>query len=214
MKIAFIGAQACGKSTLINEFLQQWPMYTLSTKTYRDFIKEKKLKLNKNGNTESQRIILNALVDEIQAVPGKKENNIVFDRSVVDNIAYTLWLNANGKVTDDFVIESKTIAAEALKLYDILFYLPVHESIKITKKQTRSTDSVYREEIDNIFRALVESYEKGTGRFFPFSDCPAVITLDMVPSARCEQIKLYLTETGGFYGENVPSLITPYLNTY
>ena len=69
---------------------------------------------------------------------------------------------------------------------------------------------VYREEIDNIFHALVLSYEKNTGRFFPLSDCPPVITLDSHPLARLDQIKLYITKDGNMYGEDTPSLITPF----
>ncbi len=212
MKIAFIGAQSVGKSSLIEQFLEKWPMYTKPELTYRDIITQKKLKVNKKGNEESQRVILNALVDEVQAANAGNAKHVVFDRCAVDNIAYTLWLNANKKVSDNFVIESKTIAAETLKLYDIIFYIPIHESIPVNKKNNRSVDLSYRQEIDNIFKALVDSYEKGTGRFFPLSDCPAVITLDMVPEARCEQIKLYIQDDGNFYGESTPSLITPYLS--
>lgn len=205
-----MGSQSVGKSTLIQEFLTKWPMYNLPKKTYRDLIQEKKLKLNKKGTEESQRVILNALVDEVQGCLSTGETNVVFDRCVIDNIAYSLWLNANGKVSDDFIRTSKTIAAETLKLYDIIFYLPIHESIKLTPKKNRDKDETYRVEIDNIIRALVTTYEKSTGQFFPLSDCPAVITLDMHPNARCEQIKLYVNESGNFYSDDSPSLLTPF----
>jgi len=210
MKIAFMGSQSVGKSTLIQEFITKWPMYSVPKKTYRDLIQEKKLKLNKKGNEKSQSIILNALVDEVQGCLSTGETNVVFDRCVIDNIAYSLWLNAKGKVSDDFIRTSKTIAAETLKLYDIIFYLPIHESIKLTPKKNRDKDETYRVEIDNILRALVTTYEKSTGQFFPLNDCPAVITLDMHPSARCEQIKLYVNESGNFYGDDSPSLLTPF----
>lgn len=210
MKIAFMGSQSVGKSTLIQEFISKWPMYKVPEKTYRDLIQEKKLKLNKKGTEESQRIILNALVDEVQGCLSSGETNVVFDRCVIDNIAYSLWLNANGKVSDEFIRTSKTIAAETLKLYDIIFYLPIHESIKLTPKKNRDKDETYRVEIDNILQALVTTYEKSTGQFFPLNDCPAVITLDMHPNARCEQIKLYVNESGNFYGDDSPSLLTPF----
>lgn len=211
MKIAFIGTHSVGKTTLIEQFLSKWPMYTKAESTYRDLIKQNKLKINKKGTEESQRIILNSLIDEVQNVTAKGSARVVFDRCVVDNIAYTLWLNAHKKVSDEFVDECKTIAAETLKLYDIIFYLPVHESIPLTKKSGRDSDPVYREELDNIFDALITSYEKGTGRFFPLSDCPAVIRLDMSPAARCEQIGLYIQHTGECFDEKEPSLIEPYI---
>jgi GTPase SAR1 family protein len=210
MRIAFMGAQSVGKSTLIEGFLDQWPMYKKPETSYRDIIEEKKLKINKKGTEKSQKIILDALIDEVQqsSKTGNKYN--VYDRCVVDNIAYSLWLNANKKVSDNFIVECKTIAAESLKLYDIIFYLPIHKDIKVEEKKNRETDLQYRQEIDNIFQALVTSYEKSTGRFFPLSDCPAVITLDKHPLARLDQIKLYINEHGNMYGEDTPSLITPF----
>jgi len=208
MKIAFIGTQCNGKSTLIKEFREKWPMYKQPEKTYRDLIKEKKVKNNKNGTEESQKAILNALVDEVILATVTEEKHIVFDRCVIDNIAYTLWLNERNKVSDEFVMDSRQIALETIKMYDIIFYLPLREEIKIEKRKGRDIDPVYRQEIDNIFKALVSSYERNSGVFFPVRDCPAVITLEGPADLRCEQIRLYLKDTGIPYGEEDGSLIS------
>lgn len=208
MKIAFIGTQCNGKSTLVKEFREKWPMYKQPEKTYRDLIIEKKIKNNKNGTEESQKAILNALVDEVILATATEEKHIVFDRCVIDNIAYTLWLNEKGKVSDEFVMDSRQVALETVKMYDIIFYLPLREEIKIEKRKGREIDPVYRQEIDNIFKALVTSYERNSGIFFPVRDCPAVITLEGPADLRCEQIRLYLKETGVPYGEEDGSLIS------
>lgn len=208
MKIAICGCQASGKTFLIQEFLSKWPMYKTPEKTYRDIIKSRDIKINKEGDEVSQKVILNALIDEVQQSKG---DFLIFDRCVVDNIAYTLWLNAHDKVSDKFVMDSKFLALQTLKLFDIIFYIPLREEIKIEKKDNRDTDPQFREEIDNIFRALVLSYERGTGAFFPVEDCPAVITLDGPPDLRCEQIRLYLKENGKFFTDEDGSLIDPSL---
>lgn len=208
MKIAFIGTQCNGKSTLVKEFREKWPMYKQPEKTYRNLIIEKKIKNNKNGTEESQKAILNALVDEVILATATEEKHIVFDRCVIDNIAYTLWLNEKGKVSDEFVMDSRQVALETVKMYDIIFYLPLREEIKIEKRKGREIDPVYRQEIDNIFKALVTSYERNSGIFFPVRDCPAVITLEGPADLRCEQIRLYLKETGVPYGEEDGSLIS------
>lgn len=208
MKIAFIGTQCNGKSTLIKEFCERWPMYKHPEKTYRDLIKEKKVKNNKNGTEQSQKVILNALVDEVILATATEEKHIVFDRCVIDNIAYTLWLNEKGKVSDEFVMDSRQIALETIKMYDIIFYLPLREEIKMEKRKGRDLDPVYRQEIDNIFKALITSYERNSGIFFPVRDCPAVIALEGPPDLRCEQIRLYLKDTGVPYGEEDKSLIS------
>ena len=124
MKIGVIGAQCTGKSTYISDFLENWKMYKKCEKPrYSDLIKEKNIGINENGNEESQKIILNSLCDQIMYTP--KDDNVIFDRSVLDNLVHTLWLNANNKVSDAFVKESITIVKETLTFYDILFFMPI-----------------------------------------------------------------------------------------
>lgn len=205
MRVAIIGSQNSGKSHLIQEFLDKWSMYKTPEKTYRDIIKSRNIKINQEGDETSQKAILNALIDEVQQAQG---DFLIFDRCVVDNIAYTLWLNAHDKVSDKFVMDSKFLALQTLKLFDILFYVPLRDEIKIEEKDNRDTDPEFRKEIDNIFRALVLSYEKGTGAFFPTEDCPAVITLEGPPDLRCEQIRLYLKDNGKFFTDEDGSLLS------
>jgi len=209
MRIAFIGPQNSGKSTLIENFLKKWPMYKRPEKTYRNIIKEKKLPTNKQATKESQKEILNALVDEVQQASATEEKYLVFDRCSVDNIAYTLWHYAKETPGFDteFVIDSKTIAAIALKYIDVIFYVPSRKEIPIEEKENRETDEIFREEMDNIFDSLVESYEKNTGAFFPLEDCPAVIRLDGPPDMRLPQLELYIKPNGNGYDENDGSLI-------
>lgn len=205
MRIAIVGSQGSGKSHLIEEFLQKWPMYKKSERSYRDLIKERNITINQEGNEESQKIILNALIDEVQQTTG---DFLIFDRCVVDNIAYTLWLNAHDKVSDKFVVDCKFLALQTIKLFDIIFYLPLRKEITLQDKETRDSDPKFREEIDNIFKALVTSYEKGTGAFFPTEDCPAVLTLDGPPDLRCDQIRLYLKDNGKFFTDEDGSLLS------
>jgi hypothetical protein len=210
MRIALIGAQNTGKSTLVENFIKQWPMYNRPLKTYRDLIKEQNITLNKQATKESQKIILNALVDELQAEVASNSEFTIFDRCTVDNIAYTLWHYAKDTpgFTKEFIIDSQAIAALSLKLLDVIFYVPVRKEIPLVEREGRETDEVYREEMDNIYDALVTSYEKNTGAFFPLEDCPPVIRLEGPPDMRIPQMKLYIKENGKFYGEEDGSLIS------
>jgi GTPase SAR1 family protein len=209
MKIALIGAHSVGKSTLVEQFLKEWPMYKRPEKTYRDIIKEKNLNINMQGDKESQRAILNALVDEVQLASTSDDKHIIFDRCPVDNMAYTLWHYAKDTegFTSEFVMTCKDIAALSLKHIDLIFYVPARKEIPITPREGRETDETFREEIDNIFDSLVNSYEKNTGAFFPSEDCPAVIRLEGPPDMRIPQIKLYIKDTGNCFGEEDGSLI-------
>lgn len=209
MRIALIGAQNTGKTTLVDNFIKAWPMYKRPEKTYRDLIKEKNLDLNKQGTKDSQKVILNALVDEIQLACAKEDKHLIFDRCTADNIAYTLWHYAKQTegFTTEYVIDNKAIAAMALKYLDAIFYVPVRKEIPIVEREGRETDLVYREEIDNIFDALVESYEKQTAAFFPLEDCPAVIRLEGPPDMWIPQMRLYIKDDGNFFGEEDGSLL-------
>ena len=93
-KIGIIGTQCIGKTTLVDDMLIQWPQLTRPEKTYRDLIKKKKLSINKEGNKKSQEAILNFLVDEAMANYGKKK--MIFDRTPIDNLVYSLWLYEKG----------------------------------------------------------------------------------------------------------------------
>jgi thymidylate kinase len=207
MKIAIMGCQNNGKSTLIKEFLKRWPMYKEVKSSYRNLIRTGKVTNNQKGTEESQKAILNCIIDDTQKATAKGDDFLVFDRCVMDNIAYSLWLNEKGKVSDEFIMDTKRIAFEAIRAFDIIFYLPLREEIKITPKKGRDIDPVYRQEIDNIFRAIVGTYEKSAGIFFPKEDCPAVITLEGPPDLRIEQIPMYIKPSGKFFDENDGSLL-------
>lgn len=209
MRIAIIGAHCTGKTTLIENFIKEWPMYKRPKTSYRDIIAEKNLSLNKNATKESQKIILNALIDEIQTAAASDGEFLIFDRCTVDNMAYSLWHYAKETegFSTEFIIDSKTIATLSLKHLDIILYTPVRKEIPIIAKENRETDEVFREEIDNIFNSLVVSYEKNTGAFFPTEDCPAVIRLEGPPDMWIPQIKLYIKETGKCFGEEDGTLV-------
>lgn len=209
MKIAIIGAHCTGKTTLVENFIKEWPMYKRPEKSYRDIIKEKKISLNKNATRESQKTILDALIDEAQLAAGSGNEFLIFDRCPVDNIAYTLWHYAKETegFNSEFVIDSKTVAALSLKPIDLIFYTPLRKEIPMVSKENRETDEIFREEIDNLFNSLVDSYEKNTGAFFPLEDCPAVIRLEGPPDMWIPQMKLYIKESGKCFGEEDGSLI-------
>lgn len=204
MKIGVIGTSCTGKSTFIQDFIANWSMYGLCEKPrYSDLIKEKGLSLNENGNAESQKIILNSLID--QAMYSPKTDNIIFDRSVLDNLVYTMWLNANDKVDDAFVKETIGLVKESLVFYDVLFFLPITKQspVKFEPSVNRSASPQYRSEIDNIFKALVHQYNSGSKVYFPFdhkSGCPAIIEIFGNRQERIELTKLYINPKGEAFG--------------
>lgn len=207
MKIAVVGTQCIGKSTFIEDFLKKWNTYSKPEKSYRDIIKEKNIPINRTGNEESQKIILDFLVD--QALSCSKSDNVIFDRCILDNLAYSSWLHLNGLVSEKFLDETRILVRETLKMFDIIFFLPITKMspVKIVEDGVRDVDPVYREEIDNIFKAFVKSYHQGDGRIFPKGDSPPIIEIYGSPEQRIALTSMYITEEGKPYGEE-QSLIT------
>lgn len=201
MKIAVCGTSCVGKTTYIENFCKKWTSYNSPNTSYRDVIKQNNLFHSSNGNEESQKTILNCLVD--QAIEFSKKENIILDRCVLDNMVYTSWLYLNNKVSEKFLEETRTLVRETLKLYDIIFFIPLTKvsPVKMTESELRDNDPVYREEIDNIFKSFLQSYHKSDGKIFPSEDCPAVIEIFGSPEERIKMTELYLNENGSPYGE-------------
>lgn len=198
MRIAIVSTQNNGKTTLVNTFMKYWPAYKAPTKTYRDIIKEKNLKLNTDGDVESQRTIRDALCD--QAIQCATETHSIQDRCVLDNLVYTLYLYEKEKINDaDFVAQTFHICRETLKMYDIIFWLPSNPNIKLDandNKDSRSKDPLFREEIDAIFASVFENYQKSLGLVFPLEDSPCMIKLEGDLNEKIDEIKNYLNSDG------------------
>jgi len=206
MKIAFSGAQCVGKTTLIEDFLKQWPMYELAKNSYRNKAKEDPtVKLNQEGDEKSQEIIRDSIIDDAQSY--SKDDKVIFDRCIFDNLAYSLWLNDKGKVSDNFINEQIPIIRESFSLYDIIFFIPITplHDIPIVESEDgqRDLDPVFRSEIDHVMKAIVSNYSETDKRvFFPQEQCPAII--DHVfgdREQRIETIKFYVNDQGTFFGE-------------
>ena len=202
MKLCVSGTSCQGKSTYIKDFIKNWPNYKTPEKTYRDFIKEKNLPHSKEGTEESQKAILNALLDEAQQYTRK--DNVIFDRCILDNLAYSSWLYLNDKVLEKFLDESRITIREALKTFDIIFFFPLTKvaPVEFEQDELRDNDLIYREEIDNIFKTFVKSYHQQDGRVFPIDDSPPIIEIFGNPEQRIKMTELYLNKEGVSYGED------------
>jgi predicted ATPase len=207
--ISVSGTQCVGKTTFIKDFLAQWPMYKTADKTYRDVIRSEKLKINKETTQESQKLILEAIVEDINLA--SKDEFILFDRSPIDNLVYSLWAYDKnvGDIDDGFVADCIKIARQAIKKLDIMLLIPLtkHHQIKIEESEQRETDPVYRKEIDELFQGLKRKREADDDVFFVKDDSPPFIEVFGSREARIAMCQLYIREDGEFYGEEDSMLL-------
>jgi hypothetical protein len=211
-KIGVMGTQCIGKTTLIDDMILQWPQLSRPEKSYRNLIKEKKLPVNKNGTKESQEAILNFLVDEAMGNYGKKK--MIFDRTPLDNLAYSLWLydKQTSDIDEAFIDKTVSIVRNAMKFYSVLFYIPLckENDVLLTVKENRDIDPIYRGEIGVLFDAFYKAWESGRSYFFDNSDCPPIIPLYGNQLERIAMAQMYINEKCEFFGEQ-DSLVSKHL---
>lgn len=211
-KIGIIGTQCVGKSTLIQDMKDKWPMFSSPEKSYRDLIKEKNLPINKEGTKESQEAILNFLIDEAMENVGKKK--VIYDRTPIDNLVYSLWLfdKEVSNVDEAFIDKTVSLVRNSIKFYSVIFYIPfcAENDVLLTAKTNRDIDPEYRSEIGHLFEGIYKAWEKTGSRFFDTNDCPAFIPLYGNRQERIAMLSMYINDKGEFYGES-DSLISDHV---
>ena len=181
MRISISGTGCQGKSTLITDFLTQWPNYKTESKTYRELFKKENFPHSTRATKESQWSILNYMIDEMQSY--KKGDNVIMDRCPIDNLVYSLWCFEKqvSDIDKEFIDKCIPLVRESLRHLDIIFFIPITKAapIEITDNGTRETDPMYIKEIDNIFKMLGAQYMQNfdTNPFFPKGDSPGWIEI-------------------------------------
>ena len=219
MRIAISGTGSQGKSTLISDFLNQWPNYKRESETYRSLIKEGNFPHSKNTTKDSQWRILNYMIDEMQK--WSKTDKIIMDRCPIDNLVYSLW-SFEKQTTDidkEFIDKCIPLVRESLRQLDIIFFIPITKAapVMIDDNGIRETDEFFIKEIDNIFKMLGAQYMQNFDRnpFFPKGDSPGWIEIFGDRQTRIAMIKNYLDVDGDLIGgteESLADLINPYDN--
>ena len=202
MKIAVSGSFNMGKSTFIKDFLKNWPMYKTPQKSYREIIKENNLPHSKESTEETQKLIMDFLAE--QAIEAAKDEFVITDRCVLDALAFSSWLNLNGKLSDKLLDEQRILTRETLKLYDVIFFIPITKvaSVEMEDDGFREVDENFREEIDTLFKVFGESYNRNDGRVFPYMDSPAWIEIFGSREERIKLTEMYISDNGKPHGED------------
>lgn len=215
MILGISGTQCMGKSTFISDFIKARPMYSTPDNTYRDLLKEKGLKCNQETTPETQTLLMNCIIDQVMYLD-RTHDMVITDRTPYDVLAYTMWANAKGLdgFTDEFVQTQIALAREASSFYSIIFHVNMckENDVELVEDDLRDIDPEFREEIDNIFSAIYQTYVDQTGPFIKFGDCPMITQLFGSREERvASTCAFYVSENGCAYGEE-DSLVTDALN--
>ncbi len=148
MRIAVIGPQNTGKSTFVKDFLKAFPAYRTTQETYRDLVKQRGLQINQKTTEESQRAIRDFLFH--QTFDGS-EQNILFDRCVIDNYIYTLAQFEKGVIDEEFLKETEEIMCKSLAGLDVLVFIPTAVSVSLVNDLLRDTNTAFVDRVNCLF---------------------------------------------------------------
>jgi nicotinamide riboside kinase len=199
MRIAISGTACQGKSTLVKDFLEQWPSYTTPEKTYRDIIAENNLEHSSKTNKKTQRKILDFQIEEQQKY--RRGDNVIFDRCPLDNLVYSMWAceQEGNDIDEEFVSSCIPLVRESFRDLDIIFFVPITKvaPIGIVEDGIRDTSQQIIEEIDNIFKAVHRDHEENPKtNIFIVDDKPPIIEVFGNRRERIEILKLYIDAEG------------------
>tara|TARA_Y100000310_G_scaffold325421_1_gene388869 strand:+ start:229 stop:903 length:675 start_codon:yes stop_codon:yes gene_type:complete len=198
MRIAVSGTVSAGKSELVKEFLKTWTTYTAPSKTYHDLLVRDD-DTNVVVSKESQQNILDFMIDQLQE--STKDDNIIYNACLIDNLVHTLWgfEKDDVDIDDSFVKKSVQLVRESMCFYDIVFFIPVTKAspINVKKDGTKETEPFYIKEIDTIFKAIEEDWNTNPKcQFCKADDRPAIIEIFGKLPERIQMVKLYLDVDG------------------
>lgn len=148
MRIAVIGPQNVGKTTFIKDFLESYKNYQTLHVSYRDLIEQENLVINQQTNEKSQAIIMNFLYDLITK---NIEENIIYDRCVIDNYAYSMAGFLKGNVDVVFLKINKQKMLEHLDFLDTIFFIPASLLVDLEDDKFRDIDKNFIDLVNRIF---------------------------------------------------------------
>jgi hypothetical protein len=213
MRISISGTANVGKSTLVKDFLKNWPLYKTPSSTYRDVLKTGNYPHSKNCNKEGQWAIMNHMIDEMQKY--SSDDKVIFDRGPLDCLVYSMWAfeKKSTDIDKEFIDKLIPLARESMKFIDVIFFIPITKTspVPIVNDGTREIDPVYIDEIDNLFKAMMYQYHHNLGRspFFSADDCPAIIEIFGKPEERILLLQQYLNVEGEVIGEEGDTILNP-----
>ena len=174
MKIGFTGTVSVGKTTLVNALkeLPEFKDYRFATERSK-YLRDLGIPLNTDSTLKGQTIFLAERCSELI------NENIITDRTVIDVMAFTMCAESIDVYHKDAFEE---YASRFIEEYDWIFYVS-HAGVEIEDNNVRTTDSNYRNQIDDMIKYLCSSKLNNINNFGIISG---------TTEDRLRQIKSYL----------------------
>lgn len=159
---SFIGAQGVGKTTILNEIIKEHKDMNVITNVVRDLCEDKRIKINKKGNSEAQQIIFDVLktkyIDYLFNLSYEEvDEGCISDRSLIDVVAYTKYLYDHKKINKT-IYELQLCSLKDWVYFNsfsfVYIYIPIE--FPAVDDGVRDVDEKYRREIDENIKWILQ----------------------------------------------------------
>ena len=144
--IALSGTGGVGKSTLLEALRKDsfFDNFTFINETTRT-LHELGHKINEDGNDETQ-----LKIAELHMLNIKKEGDLFLDRSLLDCYVYSLYMQRNGQITVNTMMEIAAMWKAYKESVTMHLYIPIE--FDNVNDGVRSTNDAFRSGVDELFK--------------------------------------------------------------
>lgn len=157
-KIAIMGAQHSGKTTLIkniSNFLKS-KGYTIGL--VEEVVRGCPYPINEMATLKAQDWVLEEQIKREKALEGKFDIIVLTDRCVLDNFAYWKRVAEKLKLANKKILKKEKEVFDHANTYSIVFFLQPFEVKKIEDDNFRSVDFKWREEMHKRISDVVKEF--------------------------------------------------------
>lgn len=198
MKVVICGAPGSGKSDLVSEILDIWPMFTSANRLgHVECSKEARNSLDLITSVIDDRVIEANIVGD--------DENVVYDGGLLDSLAHLFTFMATHPDEDQSIIRKYVQKVHnALSSYGVIFYIPFNSEYSGCDKESFDKEDLeYSQTIDHFLASFQSQWKSGVPGIFPFehrNGSPSMIDIIGSRDQRVAMLQMYIKENGELYG--------------
>ena len=191
MRIAISGSHSLGKSTVVNDWISEFPHFTREEEPYRvlGLHGPYEIRFREESTRLQNGIQLYYNISRIHRYAASSDD-VIFDRGPIDYLAYSQYTANKGTtdITDAFVESMVPAVRESLDHLDLVAFVAKCDEwpVEMVADGIRPVDPEYRDEVDAIFKQI---YREGRFNVMPHVNQPHVVELFGSRQQRLAQLK-------------------------
>ena len=188
MLIAISGSHSLGKSTMVNDLIAARPEFVYEQEPYRALMDQYEIKFAKESTQQCANVQVDYLIERMQS--HSKEDHVIFDRCLVDFLAYCQYTEKYGQTDIDqaYLQSLAKRIRENIRYIDLIIFLPITDKhqVHLEDDNIRPTDVEYRADVDEYFK---EIYRENAFDLLSLPNAPKLVEMWGPREARIKQLE-------------------------